>query len=260
MLLACGDVPVAVPRHDATSAEVAEVPDTFDPRAAASFVEHEIELGVPVPPATSVAQTLRLRNDGAEPVRLSSLELWPSKPVFTVLVDGRSIVATGELFIPFDPPMLVAPLDELIVQVIATGVTDTREVLEGSFGLVMPPGSQPFARVWFTVNAGPAPCLAVVDALAFGVCPVHASCTRDLTLESCGDTPVTVVFDVAQHGITAPFILEAGSATLAPGQILVVPVTFAPTLRGEWADRLVIHADAVPSVREVHLTGLARIQ
>ena len=257
LLLACGDSPVEVPPHDVLTPEASEV---FDPRAAASFDSPELDLGVPMPPATHVVQTLRLRNDGAEPLGLSSLELLPSKPVFTIVFDDHTIVAPDYAYVAFDPPLFVPPMSDLAIQIAATGVTDAREVLDGSFGLVMPPGSRRFGRVAFTAHAGPSPCLAVVDAVDFGVCPVHATCTRDVTLSSCGATPVTVVFDVAQHGPTAPFVLTPGSASIDPGQSLVVPVTFAPTMRGDWTDRLIIHADAVPSRREVVLTGDARIQ
>lgn len=256
-LLACGDAPAEPDSRDVVAAEVQE---TFDPIAAASFAEPELDLGVPVPPAAYVTQTLRLRNDGAEPLALSSLELLPSKPVFTVVFDDRTIVATEYFWVGFDPPLVVAPMSDLPIQVAATGVVDAREVLDGTFGLVMPSGSRRFGRVAFTVHAGPAPCLEVVPELAFGVCPVHATCTRDLTLTSCGATPVTVIFDVAQHGPTAPFLIDADSASIDPGQRLVVPITFAPTLRGAWNDRVIIHTDAVPSRREVVLSGDARIQ
>jgi hypothetical protein len=101
------------------------------------------------------------------------------------------------------------------------------------------------------------PAIAVDPALVdFGLLPVGATDSRDVTVSNTGDATLSLLGLVLEANET-PFALGAiGASELAPGSSTSFPVTFVATAAGTAAARIALDSDAADTPRvEIVLLG-----
>ncbi|TNF29665.1 MAG: choice-of-anchor D domain-containing protein [Deltaproteobacteria bacterium] len=225
-----------------------------------------------VPPGETATRQLTLLNTGDAPLVVTHFVL-SGHPGFALTIGDATFPVSPETAsagITLDPPVAIAAgsTESLVVSFASTGAEAAEATLvftsDGApSGLVVP----------LSANAH-GPCIAINPSrVDFGGKVVGSQSTSTVDILSCGDAPLVVsalsVVDDAGGVFSADTAaLGATPLTVAPGQSLTVPVTYAPSAAALFDDlgtpiadyaALRIESNALLPRLEVQLRGFGTV-